>query len=135
MTGTNQASPNLLTNAISHGQTSMYMMIPVIEMSKKAVRYSFKIFDPGKERIAITLGLRRKKGKNEFVSNDRKRHLQDDDAEGSVVACTLEADLLQNTNGNDEVIIIDDIRRIQKKVRTKIVPVPREISISSAIVQ
>ena len=37
---------------------------------------------------------------------------------------TLEADLLRNTNGNDEVIIIVDIRRIQKKVRMKIVPIP-----------
>ena len=35
---------------------------------------------------------------------------QDDDAEESVVACALEADLLQNTNGNDEVIIIVHIR-------------------------
>ena len=37
---------------------------------------------------------------------------QDDDAEESVVACTLEADLLQNTSGNDEVIIIVGIRLI-----------------------
>ena len=49
---------------------------------------------------------------------------QDDDTEEFVVTCTLEADLLQNTDGNDEVIIIVDIRRIQKKVRTKIVPMP-----------
>ena len=47
---------------------------------------------------------------------------QDDDTEESVVAFTLEADLL--TNGNDAVIIIVDIRRVQKKVRTKIVPMP-----------
>ena len=40
------------------------------------------------------------------------------------MACALEADLLLNTNGHDEVIIIVDIRRIQKKVRTKIVPMP-----------
>ena len=47
---------------------------------------------------------------------------QDDDTERLVVVCTLEADPLQNTNGTNEVIIIVDIRRIQKKVRTKIVP-------------
>ena len=52
---------------------------------------------------------------------------QDDDTEQSVVACTLEADLLQNTNGNDEVTIIGDIRRIQKKVRTKIVGAPASL--------
>ena len=46
---------------------------------------------------------------------------QDDDTEESVVACTLDADLVQNTNGDDEVIIVVDIRRIHKKVRTKIV--------------
>ena len=46
---------------------------------------------------------------------------QDDDTVESVVACTLEADLLQNTTGNDEVIIIVDIRRI-RKVATKLVP-------------
>ena len=38
------------------------------------------------------------------------------------MACTLDADLLQILNGNDEVIIIVDIRRIWKMVRTKIVP-------------
>ena len=38
------------------------------------------------------------------------------------MACTLESDLSQNTNGNDEVIINVDIRRIRKKVRKKIVP-------------
>ena len=46
---------------------------------------------------------------------------QDDDTEESVVACTLEADLIQNNSGNDEAIIIVDMRRIWKKVRTKIV--------------
>ena len=49
---------------------------------------------------------------------------QDDDTEESVVTCTLEADLLQNANGKDEVTITVDIRRIQKKLRTKIVPMP-----------
>ena len=44
---------------------------------------------------------------------------QDDDTEESVVACTLEADLLQNTHGNDEVIIIVDVRRIHKKVELR----------------
>ena len=58
MTGTNQASRNLLTNAISHSQTIMCMMIPVIEMSKNAVGYSFKIFDLGTEMV-----LRRRKGR------------------------------------------------------------------------
>ena len=48
----------------------------------------------------------------------------DDDTEESVVACTLDADLPQNTNGNDKGIIIVDIRRIWKEVRTKIVPMP-----------
>ena len=42
-----------------------------------------------------------------------RRKNQNDDAKKSVVACTLEADLLQSTNGNDKVIVIVDIRRIQ----------------------
>ena len=42
-------------------------------------------------------------------------------AVGYSLACRLEVGLLRNTN---EVIIIVDIGRVQKKVRTKIVPVP-----------
>ena len=44
---------------------------------------------------------------------------QDDDTEEPVATRTLEEDLQQNTNGNDEVIIMVDIRRIQKKVRNE----------------
>ena len=54
-----------------------------------------------------------------------KRHLRMTIRSNLSLACTLETDLLQNTNGNDEVIIIVDIRRIQKKkARPKIVPMP-----------
>ena len=38
------------------------------------------------------------------------------------LTCALEADLLQNTNGNDEVIIIVEIRRIRKNVCTGCAP-------------
>ena len=67
--------------------------------------------------------------KIEFVFDDQNVifqniPFQDDDTERPVVVCTPEADPLQKTNGNDEVIIILEIRRIQKKVRTKIVPMP-----------
>ena len=51
------------------------------------------------------------------------------------MACTLEADLPQNTNGNDEVVVIVDIRRIRKKPERNLFPCrAREISISSVIV-
>ena len=50
---TNQALRNLLTNAISQSQQIMYTMISAVKTSKKVVGYSFKIFDPGKEWIAI----------------------------------------------------------------------------------
>ena len=85
-------------------------------------RLRFLILEKNGLRLADASATQ--KGNNEVVSSDRKRHFQDDDAEESVVACTHEADLPQNTNGNDEVIIIVDIRRIQKKVREKIVPMP-----------
>ena len=45
---TNQVMSNLLTNTISQGRTIVCTMISAIEASKKAVGYSFKIFDPGK---------------------------------------------------------------------------------------
>ena len=51
--GMKQASRNLLTNTISHGQTIVHTMTSAIKTSKKAVGYSIKIFDPGKERSAI----------------------------------------------------------------------------------
>ena len=51
------------------------------------------------------------------------------------MACTLEEDLLQKIKGNDEAIIVVDIRRIRKKVRTKIIPCrAKGISIFSVIV-
>ena len=60
---------------------------------------------------------------------------QDDDTEESVVAKTLDSDLLHKTNANDEVIIIVDTRRILKKVRTQLFPCrAREISTSSVMV-
>ena len=47
----NEASRNLLTNIILHVRTSMYMMISAIGAGKKAVGYSFKMLDPGKNGV------------------------------------------------------------------------------------
>ena len=55
---------------------------------------------------------------------------QDDDTEESVATRAPEADLLQNTNGNDEVIIIVDIRRIRRRSERKLFSCrAREISL------
>ena len=43
-----------MTNTILHGRTAMYIMISAIGAGKKAVGYSFKIFDPGKNGLQIT---------------------------------------------------------------------------------
>ena len=57
VTKTNQASWNLLTNTISHGQTIMYIMISAIEASKKAVGCSFQMFDAGKNGLQLIDGF------------------------------------------------------------------------------
>ena len=44
---------------------------------------------------------------------------QDDDTERPVKMCSLETYLLQNANGNDEVIIIADTRHTQRRSERK----------------
>ena len=56
VTKTNQASWNLLTHTISHGQTIMYILISAIEASKKAVGCSFQMFDAGKNGLQLIDG-------------------------------------------------------------------------------
>ena len=59
-----QASRNLLTNTISYGQTIMHLMVSAIVTSKKAIGYSFEIFEPGKNGLQSTDDF--VKLKNEF---------------------------------------------------------------------
>ena len=65
--------------------------------------------------------------KNEFVLDDPNvifpyMTFQDDDTEGLVEMCLFETYLLQNANGNDEVIIIAGTRHIQRGCERKIAP-------------
>ena len=126
VTEMNQASWILLTNTISHGQTIMYMMVSAIEASKKAVGYSLKIFDSGKNGLQLSDDFAMPL-KNEFVLDDPNVifpyiPFQDDDTERRVEMCSLETYLSHNANRNDEVIIVAGARHIQRGSERKIVP-------------
>ena len=119
VTETNQASWNLLINTISHCRTIANMTVSAIEASKKAVGYSFKILDPGKNGWQLTdefaMNL-----KNDFVSRDANiffLHIpfQDGGEEKSVGIYLLEVDPSQNANGNVKAMIIADTRHIQRR--------------------
>ena len=128
VTGTNQASWNLLTSTISHGRTIMYMVVSAIEASKMAVGYFFKIFDPGKNGVQLTDDFSMKL-KNEFVSGDKKDVIfpytpfQDDDMERPVEIHSLETYLLRNANANDKVVIIADTRHTRRWSEREVDPI------------
>ena len=70
-TETNQASRNMLTNAISHGQKKLYTMISAIETSKKVVGY-YLILEKNALQLIDDFAT---KLKNEVVLDDRERHI------------------------------------------------------------
>ena len=118
ITETNQIMWSLLTNAIPHGRTIMYMVTPATEASVMAVGHFSKKFDPGKNGLQYTddsvTRLR-----NEFATNDPNVvfsyiPFQDDDMEGLVEMCSLEMFLLPNVSATDKVIIVADMRHTQR---------------------
>ena len=114
ITETNQAMWSLLTNAIPHGRTIMYMVTPATEASMMAVGHLAKMFDLGKDGLQL-IDDSVARLKNESATDDPNVvfsyiPFQDDDKERFVEMCSLEMFLFQDVNVNDTVIIIADTR-------------------------
>ena len=126
ITEIHQTMWSLLTNAIPHGRTIMYMVIAAIEAFMMAVGHFSKIFDPGKNGLKLTDDSVTRL-KNEFAENDPNVFFSyvpfwNDDTERPVGVCSLETFLLQNMDVSVKVIISAQTRHTQRWSERKIDP-------------
>ena len=98
-----------LTDTIPHDRIIEYTIISATEASEKLVVHSYKIFDPGKDGIQLTVDSTSKL-KDELVldeANDNPMYisLQDNDVEKvtgkATEACPLETYPVQDTEESD----------------------------------